>query len=179
MAKVTKVKTAAKKPAKKSTELESLSKELKSLIPKLDEEGLAFLVKQAHVHLYNMQVDALNQTIVKDAQRKSVRSSGSASKVKKATNEKSVFGDIKISETGSGYHLLCNNQWISFTKNEITSMAKIALCEDSELEVRGRFFNWLLRERSDLLNAAGIVDKFDDKLKVLISLIKKNFKIKK
>jgi len=172
MAKVTKSKTAVKKPVKKSTEIESLSKELKSLIPKIDEEGLAFLVKQAHVHLYNMQVDALNQTMIKDAQRESKN----ASKTKKTSSEKGIFGDIKISETGSGYHLLCNNQWVSFTKNEISSMVKIAHGEDSDLEVRSRFFNWLLRERGDLLNTAGIADKFDDKLKVLISLLKKNFK---
>ena len=41
---------------------ESLAKELRSLIPKLDEEGLTFLIEQAHIHLYNLQVDSLNKT---------------------------------------------------------------------------------------------------------------------
>jgi len=185
-AKTTKPKEAVKKPAvkaaiKKSSELEALAKELKTLIPKLDEEGLAFLVKQAHVHLYNMQVDALNQTIVKDARRMDAqRKSTSATKTKttvKAGN--SGFSDIRISETGSGYHILCNNQWISFTTGEITAMVKIVLGEGSDLEVRGRLYNWLSRERGDLLVTASIADKFDDGLKPLISLIKKNFKLKK
>jgi len=166
MAKVTKTKAA-----------EELSRELKTLIPKLDEEGLAFLVKQAHVHLYNMQVDALNKTMVKEAQRESERIK--STKTKKTINTNNGFGDIKISETGSGYHILCNNQWIAFTTAEVTSMVKIIFGEGNDLEIRGRLYNWLKRERSDLLNAASISDKFDDKLKLLISLLKMNFKLKK
>jgi len=178
-AKTAKQKAAVKKPVKKSSELETLAKELKTLIPKLDEEGLAFLVKQAHVHLYNMQVDALNQTIVKDAQRANAQRT-SAAKTKTTVKAGSGgFGDIRISETGSGYHILCNNQWVSFTTGEITAMVKIALGEGSDLEVRGRLYNWLSRERRDLLIAASIADKFDDKLKTLVSLLKKNFKLKK
>jgi len=40
-----------KKNEKTDTEKDSLIKELRGLIPKLDSEGLAFLVKQARVHL--------------------------------------------------------------------------------------------------------------------------------
>jgi len=170
-------KKAAKKLPKKTSEKDTLAKELKSLIPKLDEEGLAFLVKQAHVHLYNMQVDALNQTIIKDSQRKSA--SVKTAKTKKTVKANDGFKDIKISDSGSGYHVLCNNQWISFTTSEISSMVKIALGAGSDLEVRGRLYSWLTRERSDLLNAASIANKFDEKLNSLISLLKNNFKLKK
>ena len=163
-----------KAPAKKSSEKDNLAKELKSHIPKLDEEGLAFLVKQAHVHLYNMQVDALNQTMFKDAQRRN----SSAAKSKKTGKTKEIwFVDIKMS--GSGYHLLYENQWISFAGSEITSMVKIVYGEGSELEIRGRLFSWLERERRDLLVTASIADKFNEKLISLITLLKKNFKLKK
>jgi hypothetical protein len=165
-----------KTTVKKTTVIEALSKELKALIPKLDEEGLSFLVKQAHVHLYNMQVDALNQTIIKETQRKKANTGKTKTKIE-ASN--SGFTDIKISEAGSGYHIQCNNLWISFTSAEITSMVKIALGEGTELEIRGRLYAWLLRERRDLLVTAGIADKFDDKLKALVNLLKKNFKLKK
>lgn len=177
MAKVTKSvksKTTAKKSVKKSAEEENLAKELKSLIPKLDEEGLAFLVKQAHVHLYNMQVDALNQTMIKDEQRKSKTLSKPQKTVKNVN-----FFDIKISDTGSGYHILCNNTWISFTGKEITAMVKIVKGEGSNLEIRERLYNWLFRERSDLLITASIANKFDDKLTSLINLLNENFKLKK
>jgi hypothetical protein len=133
----------------------------------LDEEGLAFLVKQAHVHLYNMQVDALNQTVIKDARRKSK----TAAKTKK-TVETGSFSGIKLSDSGSGYHICCNNQWISFTAGEITAMIKIAKGEGSNIEIKGRLYNWLARERGDLLITASISGKFDDKLMSLITLLK-------
>jgi hypothetical protein len=40
----------------------ALARELRSLIPRLDAEGLVFLIEQAQVHLYNMQVDELNRS---------------------------------------------------------------------------------------------------------------------
>jgi hypothetical protein len=169
---ISKTRTTSKKSVVKDT----LTKELKGLIPKLDEEGLAFLVKQAHVHLYNMQVDALNQTIIKESQRKST-SSAKVKKTVKTNND--GFRDIQISETGSGYHILCNNSWIAFTSGEITAMVKIVKGEGTEQEIEERLYNWLARERTDLLNSASISSKFDEKLKPLISLLNKNFKLKK
>jgi len=164
----------AAKTGKKSVAKDNLAKELKTLIPKLDEEGLAFLVKQAHVHLYNMQVDALNQTMIKDEQRRSK----TAPKPKKTVISGKFF-DIKISESGAGYHIKCNNTWISFTVEEVTTMVKIVKGEGSDLEIRERLYKWLSRERSDFVNTASIADKFDKKLVSFITLLNKNFKLKK
>jgi uncharacterized protein YjaZ len=164
----------AAKTGKRSIAKDNLAKELKTLIPKLDEEGLAFLVKQAHVHLYNMQVDALNQTMIKDEQRRSK----TAPKPQK-TVVSGKFFDIKTSDSGAGYHIKCNNTWISFTVEEITNMVKIVKGEGSDLEIRERLYKWLSRERSDFVNTASIADKFDKKLVSFITLLNKNFKLKK
>jgi hypothetical protein len=179
MAKVTPKKTGAKKTAapkkktsKKSAELVSLSAELKSLIPKLDEEGLAFLVKQAHVHLYNMQVDALNNTLIKDEERIKV----SVSKKKTVAGG---FSGIKKSGSGSSYYIVYGNESIIFSREEMELLVKIVLGEGTDLEIRERLYNWLSGERSDLLYAASIGNKFDDKLKDLVSLLKGHFKLKK
>jgi hypothetical protein len=182
MAKVVKkTKTkAASVPKKKSTkggkniERDNLAKELKSLIPKLDEEGLAFLVKQAHTHLYNMQVDALNNTLIREEER-SIKTA-SRKKVNVAEDD---FTSIKMSDTGSSYYVVYKNEGISFSKNEITTIVKIAFSDGTELEVKERLFNWLSRERNDLLYIASIPDKFDNRLQSLINLLKKNFKLKK
>jgi len=165
-----------RKKAKSGTnaEKEKLAKELKSLISKLDEEGLAFLVKQAHVHLYNMQVDALNKTIIKDEER--IKKSASKNKTRLAEND---FMDVKISETGSSFYIIYNNQWISFSKAEMTAVVKIAHGAGTELELKERLFNWLSRERNDLLYTASIANKFDNKLMTLINLLRVNFKISK
>jgi len=172
MAKIANTKTAS---VKKSSEKTSLAKELVSLIPRLDEEGLAFLVKQAHVHLYNMQVQALNQTIIKDAQRKSANAAKTRKTIKKSNDG---FSEIKMSDSGSNYYIVYSNEWITFTGQEITSMVKITKGEGTGMEIRERLFNWLARERKDLLVIASIADKSDDKLKSLILLLNKNFKLK-
>jgi hypothetical protein len=169
MAKIT-----PKTKAGKSRAWENLAKELKSLIPKLDEEGLAFLVKQSQVHLYNMQVDVLNKTIIKDEQRRQVSAPKKAAKKKEAG-----FGSVKLSESGSGYFISFNGEWITFTKDEISTMVKIVLDKESAVEIQTRFYNWLLRERGDVINTASIADKFDDNLKAFIRLLKNNFKLKK
>jgi len=182
-----KKKTAATKPKKKSiknksvktgkiTIKEKLAKELKTLIPKLDEEGLAFLVKQAQVHLYNMQVDALNKTIIRDEERANKSASGKTGKSPPSIED---FSDIKISETGSSYYIVYHNEWITFSKEEITAIVKIVFSEGTELEIKERLFNWLSRERNDLLYTASIAKKFDRKLESLITLLRKNFKLRK
>jgi hypothetical protein len=169
-----KKKSAQERSAVKSKTWESLANELKSLIPRLDEEGLAFLVKQSQVHLYNMQVDALNETIIKDNERKK------ASAVKKTVRAKGQgFSEVKMSESGTSYYIVYNNEWIAFSRNEMAALIKIALGEGADLEVRERLFNWLSLERSDLLYAASIGDKFDDELKSLVLLLKNNFKLKR
>ena len=113
--------------------------------------------------------------MIKDAQRKSAN----AAKPKKKTSKTDELTFIQISKTGAGYHILYGHQWISFSPGEITAMAKIAGGEGTNLEIRGRFYTWLARERSDILVTASIADKFDDKLNVLIKLLKKNIKLKK
>jgi glyceraldehyde-3-phosphate dehydrogenase/erythrose-4-phosphate dehydrogenase len=165
-----------KKSAKSANDIErdNLAKELKTLIPKLDEEGLAFLVKQAQVHLYNMQVDALNKTLVKEEERS--KKTASRKKVSPAEED---FSEIKMSDTGSSYYIIYKNEWIVFSKNEITTIVKIAFGEGTELEIKERLFNWLSRERNDLLYTAAITNKFDNRLKSLINLLKENFKLKK
>ena len=173
----TKAKAPARRQAKRSPALDYLARDLKALIPKLDEEGLAFLLKQAQVHLYNMQVDALNKTMIDDERRQftTVKTTKQA-KPAKPTKQTGVFKDIKASE--AGYHMLCGNQWTAFTSGEITAMVKIVKCGEPDLEIRGRLYSWLLHERSDLLITASISSKFDDNLKSLVTLINNNFKLK-
>jgi len=174
-------KPASKSKAGKSKAWESLAKELKSLIPKLDEEGLAFLVKQSNVHIYNMQVDALNNSLIKEKIRENERKmSNPAKKTVKVqvSGDEQWFTEVKKSASGSNYYIVYNNEWIAFTGNEMATIVKIVFAEGSDLEIRERLFNWLSRERSDLLYTASIGDKFNEKLKSLVSLLKSNFKLK-
>ena len=77
----------AAKTAPKDSEKDTLAKELRSLIPKLDTEGLRFLIEQANVHLYNMQVDVLNRRMTDEAYTKKSGKGKSTASAKAAKSE--------------------------------------------------------------------------------------------
>ena len=166
----------AKKTSSKNREQVLLANELQSLIPQLDSEGLAFLVEQARVHLYNMQVDKLNKAAV-DVNTASRRAAGIArnQKAAKPQNEKLR---IDGSESGSSYYLYYRNSNIMFARDEIIHLVKIAKAPGTDLEIRERLYNWFERERKDIFALLPMADKFDDRLKALAALLKKNFKIR-
>jgi hypothetical protein len=149
-------------------EREALAKELRGLIPRLDAEGLSFLIEQAQVHLYNMQVEELNKTLT--------RTKPGAAKHPPASGD--VFR-IEGSESGSSYYLVYNNEWIMFAREEMIRIADIVSAQGTDLEIRERLFAWFEKERRDVLSSVFITDKFDDKLKKLAALIKKTFKVRR
>jgi hypothetical protein len=157
-----------------------LAKELRSLIPKLDEEGLSFLLEQAQIHLHNMEVDRINRA---EAARAEAAPAKTAGRTKPAVSAKTAKGTGEIfriegTESGSSYYIVYGNEWIMFSRDEITHLVKLVNAGGSDLETRERLFNWLDRERRDMLGSTGIKDKFDDRLKVLTALIKKTFKVR-
>ncbi|MDR1307566.1 MAG: hypothetical protein LBK74_08340 [Treponema sp.] len=139
-----------------------LARELRSLIPRLDAEGLSFLVEQARIHLYNMQAEELNKTLAgraaQPARGDSFRLEGSGS--------------------GSSYYIVYNNDWIMFSRDEMAQAARIVSAPGTDMEIRERFYRWLERERRDVLVSIPMADRFDEKLKTLTALIKRNFKAK-
>ena len=167
----------SKTPVKKDTEHELLAKELKTLIPKLDSEGLAFLIEQARVHLYNKQVEKLNDA--------AIAADNASARAKKLTKKpggqsRAKGGKLKISGTdsGSSYYLYCPNDEVMFSKNEMIQLVKIANGKGSDLEIRERLYNWFERERRDVFAALPMADKFDNQLKALATVIKSSFKLR-
>jgi hypothetical protein len=175
----------AAKPAKKAgaadSERELLAKELKGLIPKLDGEGLVFLIEQARVHIYNMQVDELNRAAIAaeaSAPTAAAKTRSAAGKCKTQVKPGSARKGYSIagSESGSSFYLYCPNDEIMFSRDEMGLLIKIVNGKGTDLEIRERLFNWIERERRDVFAAISIANKFDDNLKMLAALIKKSFK---
>ena len=185
MAKQSTKKTA--KPAKKVTaadpQRELFAKELKTLIPKLDSEGLAFLVEQARVHLYNMQVDELNRAAIAANEAANAaaktRSAGAKSKTQAAQASGRKGYSLSGTESGSSYYLYCPNDEVMFSRSEMSQLVKIAYGKGTDLEIRERLYAWFKQERTDVFSAFPMANKHDDSLKMLAGLIKKNFKIRK
>ena len=176
-----------KKNVGKDTLNESLAKELKGLIPKLDAEGLAFLVEQARVHLYNMQVDKLNKAAIaaQTASSKAASIRGSSSSKKSGNSKlsgasKSVKEELRITgaESGSSYYLFYRNSNVMFSRSEMTHLVKIVNVPGTDLEIRERLYRWIERERQDIFALVPFANKSDDRLKTISALIKKNFKLR-
>jgi len=173
-------KTTAAKPVKKTAQIdaqrESLAKELRSLIPQLDSEGLAFLVEQARIHLYNMQVEELNQA-AEAADAASARKAGIAGGRGSAKTGEAKFR-IDGSESGNSYYLHYRNNELMFSRGEMTHLVKMVNAPGTNLEIRERLYNWFDRERKDAFAVIPMADKFDEHLKILVSYLKDNLKFK-
>ena len=163
----------------KDNKMGSLAQELMELIPQLDQEGLAFLLEQAKVHLYNMRVDELNKAALeadREASRKgaAVKAGGGRGAPKEPNGGLSIRG----TESGSSYYLHYRNDDIMFSRSEMAHLVKIANGEGTNLEIRERLYNWFERERRDIFSVVPIADKYDERLKALSALIKKSFSIR-
>jgi hypothetical protein len=142
---------------------EALAKELRALIPRLDAEGLSFLIEQAQVHLYNMQVEELNTALT--------RSRGGGENAPPPES-------FRIEGSGGSYYIVYNNEWIMFTKDEMLHIAKIVSAPGTDPEIGERLYNWFVRERRDVLKSMSMADKFDPKMAELIKRIKKTFTVR-
>lgn len=153
----------ARKPDAKA-----LAAELSSLIPELDSEGLAFLIEQARVHLYNMRVAELEDAAV-EAERASNR-------VHQAVPADEF--QIHAAASGSTYDLVWHDKWKMFTDEEMLAMVRIASSKDAVAEVGGRLYRWLLAERRDVLADIPFSGLADPKLKKLVALLRKTFTVR-
>jgi hypothetical protein len=147
---------------------ETLVKELKQLLPKLDDEGLMFLLDQAQILLYNMQVSGLHD---EDSESKGISSK---------TSKQKRIKELRIEAAGdkSSYYIVFDGQWIMFTDEEMLQMVKIISVKDSQEEVAERLYRWFERERTDVFGVIPIKNQFDEELFKVLDIIKKTFKIK-
>jgi len=166
----------AKKPVLKNNKNESLVNELQNLISQLDEEGLAYLLEQAKIHIYNMKVDEHNRAVLAETEqissgrtKKSKTSGTTAGGAKPATRNFSIKG----TESGSSYYLYYGTNSVMFSRGEMTHLVKIVNGPGSDLEIRERLYKWFERERKDIFALVNIKDKFDIRLNEMITVIKK------
>lgn len=167
------------KTKKVDAQRESLVKELRGCIPKLDSEGLAFLVKQAKVHLYNMKVEELNKAAVAvNAAAGRANKQGKASAAKRGAEKTGGSERLRIggSESGSSYYLYYRNSNLMFSRGEMSSLVKLVNAPGTDVEIRERLYNWFERERKDIFGFLPIRGKSDEQLKSLVTLLKKTFK---
>ncbi len=163
----------------------ALAAELASLMPELDEEGLSFLVEQARVHLYNMEItrrEAEAQALSSGAKTAKGGTRRSAAGSAPSASGVSASGPanfrVERSASGSSYHLITGGNWKMFTEGEMTRMVKIASVPDDVAEVATRLHAWLSAERSDAFADLELGDSRDPRLRELVLFLRSKFAIK-
>jgi hypothetical protein len=148
-----------------------LEKDLKGLVGKINDEGLVFLLKQAHVILHNMQVDMINQDIV------DLESSKKRGKPQKAVKEDSrPLAEIKPATDNKSFIIVMNNARKIFSLQEMKSL--VAICEAAKSGTDGasRLYSWFTQNRKDVLGDVGIGNARHPLLVVLYDLVKRSYK---
>jgi hypothetical protein len=148
--------------AKKSPALD----ELIALLPELDDEGIVFLLEQAKVHHYNMEVERLNAISDRAA-------AGSAAKPPKEEAPPGLR--IERSADGSTYHLVAGGDWKMFTAEEMAALVRITRSGEAEGEIARRLRSWLARERRDVFLDLGLDGPSVGMAKDIAALILKTF----
>lgn len=178
---------------KESALHKKLAGELISLIPDLDEEGLAFLVEQAGVHLHNMEVERIEaEMAAEEASPKKKGSKGNKAAAETGAGDSSAAvtgvavssarpsADYRIerSPSGASYHIITRGKWKMFSDAEMLRMVKIARSPDSVGEVAERLYHWLDEERPDAFTELDIESKLDPRMTELVLLLRAKFAVK-
>ncbi|MEL3900447.1 hypothetical protein DWQ65_11940 [Treponema phagedenis] len=162
-----------KSTVRKQTAAEKkLVKELTELLSEMDEVGLRFLIEQARVHLYNMEVISI-QTELTAAEQK-------LSRQKLEAAEKTGGSPFRI-EAGKDrqvYHIISGGKYKVFNDDEILDMVRIVHAEEDASEIRRNLYHWFFRERGDVLAEFGLADLHDSRWNILINTLQTSFKLK-
>ena len=156
--------TQKKSLRKQSAAEKKLSAELIKILPLLDEEGLDFLLEQARVLLYNMQVDNLNaenELLLAEHEQSHAEHQGV---------------QILRGAGSQNYHIVCNGKYSIFNEDEMLDIIRICHADDDMIEIKSRLFHWFFQERSDFLSTNGIQIESPE-LTLLIELVRKQFKL--
>lgn len=143
----------------------ALQKQLKGLVKSIEEEGLIFLIEQANTIIYNQEAIKASEIINSPGVSKS---SGTTAKTTKKVLHIESDADKK------NFIIVIGNVRKIVTRDEMRSFVNVINGGDTS-----NFFNYLIKERRDILADAGIKSSDNEALKELFKLIKSKFKIKK
>ncbi len=144
--------------------------ELSKLARDINEEGLLFLIEQANVLKYNMQVDMIN--------REKQKISSGAKSGSKGNAAQNAGVEIFPGEENKNFIIQLGSMRKFMSRQDFRSIVLIAQSPDSVKEVSARLYHWLEKERQDFLIDCNIRSASNSLLPELIKLIKGRYKVK-
>jgi len=153
------------------------ARELAALLPEIGEEGLRFLLNQAHVLIHNQQVEKVNAEMAK-LQVLESRQRGSAVAGAAGAAAKAAAGvDIEENRTGSSFVLVLSPARKFLNREEMRGLVKLCRAAESAGEAGTRLYRWLSRQRQDILLDAGIKNQNDPRLAALGELVRGRYTV--
>lgn len=163
---------AASKVSRGAGALERLRAELDELASELDGEGLEFLIEQARVLRYNMQVETLER-LGDELEATRVRAGAKGAPAKGGAAKAAAAPRFVAGEDGKTFHLVWKGEYKLFGADEVSAMLKAA---------RGgpaRLWAWLEKERADAIGDLALSGPSDPDLARLASTLESTFVIRK
>lgn len=150
----------------------ALIEKLDALLPELDEEGLAFLLRQATVLKHNAEVDALERDLAELESTPEPKSPAEGS-------ERPKPRAVEIEQTGSdSFVIQVGRSRVFFTRDELRSLAKIVHAAEDRQSGTQRLHRWFKRERMDFINETGVSGPGDRLLGALFDILLSRYKPK-
>ena len=128
---------------------ERLLQELKEAIPQIDDQGLAFLLNQAHVLIHNAQVQKINRELAElERKNQEARSAMGAAAAPVVRLEESEDGRTLFLGLGGARKVL--------NLEELKRLVRICYAAESKSAALRQLYTVLARERGDILVDAKI-----------------------
>jgi hypothetical protein len=158
------------KPKKTDPRRARLEKELRDAVKEIDEKGLLFLLRQAHVLIYNTRVDHINK------QAEKIGKTGRG-KPDKGGDERGRVS-IEEPEGGKTIFLTLGKARKVLTPEEMKRIVRICYAAESKSEALRQLFTVLARERRDILADAMIGNPDNPLLEELFSVVRETYRLK-
>jgi hypothetical protein len=166
---------ATKKPSGAGDQRKRLEAELKEAIRQIDEEGLLFLLQQAHILVHNARVDRLNEELTELRQKKRA-GRGSAAEQKPARTRSAV--SIDEAEGGKAFFLTLGGARKVMDLEEMRRLVRICYAAESKSAALKQMYTVFAKERSDILADAGIAGPTSPVLDALFYAVRSRYQLK-
>jgi hypothetical protein len=150
---------------------EVLIQKLQALLPALDEEGIAFLVRQATILKQNAEVAALENEL------EELRRSDGADAPGKDADESA--GGVEIEQIAQdSFVIQVGRHRVFFVRDELRKIARIVHAAEDKQSGRRRLYSWFDKERRDFLLDTGIARASDPVLERIFEIVLSRYKPK-
>jgi hypothetical protein len=170
-----KPKEGTKKPSGAGDQRRRLEAELKEAIRQTDEEGLLFLLQQAHILAHNARVDRLNEELVEIRQKKTA-GRGSAAGRKPPPARSAV--NIDEAEGGKAFFLTLGGARKVMDLEEMRRLVRICHTAESKSAALKQIYTVFARERGDILADGGIAGPASPALEGLFDAVRSRYQLK-